>query len=226
MSEVKSLTLFGIHLPNLVPVFPELLPNHPGIYVVIEDDLTGTGNYNTVYIESTSNLKERIKQAVNDPNSWYKQKKSDQRIFYKEIDNEEEVNHTLQEAIYYLKPKYNKTHWSPSQDKKENQNITYYINNVSGSNVRINQNTIDNSINIVNTVPDVQSQLDLLKSEIEQLSINESEKQSALELASAVEDQFNSKKPNKTVIKTLIDALPPAANIASIGSFLLSCIGL
>ena len=105
--------------------------------------------------------------------------------------------------------------------QKAVQNITY---NISGPNVRINQNSVDNSTNIVNVNPDISAHIESLKSEIEKLNISKSEKQSALELTNAIEDQFKSGNPSKSVVKTLISALPYAANIASIGSLLLSYI--
>ncbi|MBD3322388.1 MAG: hypothetical protein GF350_14905 [Chitinivibrionales bacterium] len=47
----------------------------------------------------------------------------------------------------------------------------------------------------------------------------------ALEIAEAIEDQFESETRSKAVLKSLIKALLNAGSIASIGSFHLSCIG-
>ncbi|WP_323640094.1 hypothetical protein [Pectobacterium polonicum] len=102
------------------------------------------------------------------------------------------------------------------------QNITY---NINGSNSRVNNHSTDNSTNIVNSNSDVIDNISLLRSEIEKL-INDSEKkQEALEVIDAIEGQFSSEKPSKTVVKTLLASLPTASSVASIGSFLLSCLG-
>lgn len=99
------------------------------------------------------------------------------------------------------------------------QNITY---NISGTNNRINQNSMDNSINIANINPDVQEHINALRNEIKNLNLSEEEACASYEVIDAVESQFKSDNPSKTVVKTLISALPSAASIASIGSFIVS----
>ena len=101
------------------------------------------------------------------------------------------------------------------------QNITY---NISGTNNRINQNSTDNSINIANINPDVQDHINALRDEIKNLNLPEEEANASYEVIDAVESQFKSDKPSKTVVKTLLSALPSAASIASIGSFIASCL--
>ncbi len=101
------------------------------------------------------------------------------------------------------------------------QNITY---NISGVNNRINQNSTDNSINRAVIYSEVKSHIDALREEIRRQKIPEEEKVSANEIIDAVETQFEGGVPNKTVIKTLLSALPNAASIASIGSFIISCL--
>ena len=59
---------------------------------------------------------------------------------------------------------------------------------------------------------------------IEKLNIPDSDKQSAKEMVDAVEDQFGSGRPSRSVVTGLLKALPTAASIASIGSLILSCI--
>lgn len=102
------------------------------------------------------------------------------------------------------------------------QNITY---NLSGLNARVNTNSIDNSTNIVNINPDVSQHISLLRDEIKKLEENVEKQKEALELVDAIESQFASESPSKAVVSTLIQALPSAGSIASIGSFLLSCLG-
>lgn len=50
------------------------------------------------------------------------------------------------------------------------------------------------------------------------------EKKDALEVVDAIQGQFESSKPSKAVIKTLISSLPHVGSIASIGSFLISAV--
>lgn len=101
------------------------------------------------------------------------------------------------------------------------QNITY---NISGTNNRINQNSTDNSINIAHINPKIQERIDRLREEIRKLQLSRKEEMASYEIVDAIENQFQSDTPSKTVVKTLISALPNAANIASIGSFILACL--
>lgn len=100
--------------------------------------------------------------------------------------------------------------------------ITY---NINGSNARINNNSIDNSINILNINQDISEHLLALRQEIEKIVKTNEEKKDAFDVVDAIQGQFESGKPSKAVIKTLISSLPHAGNIASIGSFFLSIIG-
>ncbi|MGO2510133.1 MAG: hypothetical protein ACTH6Y_14375 [Vibrio hibernica] len=102
------------------------------------------------------------------------------------------------------------------------QSITY---NISGPNARVNNHSTDNSTNVVNMNSDVVEHISMLRSEIERLLTEAKEKQEALEVVDAIESQFISDKPSKAVVKTLLNSLPSAGSIASIGSFILSCFG-
>ena len=99
------------------------------------------------------------------------------------------------------------------------QSITY---NVSGINNRINQGSTDNSINIFNQNQDMQEHIDALRSEISRLDLSEGQKKDSIEVIDAIESQVMSSTPSKVVVKTLINSLPHAGSIASIGSFILS----
>lgn len=99
------------------------------------------------------------------------------------------------------------------------QNITY---NISGANNRVNHNSTDNSVNIVNNNPELQKQIEALRTEIKKLNMPEDEAATSYEVIDAIESQLTSEKPSKTVVKTLLASLPHAGNIASIGSFIVS----
>ncbi|WOA51382.1 hypothetical protein [Dickeya solani] len=109
----------------------------------------------------------------------------------------------------------------PESDKAV-QNVTY---NINGANSRVNNNSIDNSINIANFNSEVAEHIAMLRSEIEQKIKKPDEKKEALEILDAIEGQFSSDKPSKVIVKSLLTSLPTIGNIATIGSFLLSCFG-
>lgn len=106
--------------------------------------------------------------------------------------------------------------------EKAVENITY---NISGPNARVNNHSTDNSTNVVNINSDVSEHIAMLRTEIERLLSDSQEKQEAFEVVDAIEGQFTTEKPSKAVVKTLLASLPSAGSIASIGSFLLSCLG-
>ena len=59
----------------------------------------------------------------------------------------------------------------------------------------------------------------------DRLSLPEEEQLASYEVIDAVEAQVESGKPSKAVVKTLLNGLPNAGSIASIGSFLVSLLG-
>lgn len=99
------------------------------------------------------------------------------------------------------------------------QHITY---NVSGVNNRFNQNSIDNSVNIVNSNPEIKEHISALRDEIDRLSLSKEEQQASYEVIDVVEAQFEGGKPSKAVVQMLLNGLPNAGSIATISSFLLS----
>ena len=101
------------------------------------------------------------------------------------------------------------------------QQVTY---NVRGNNARINQNSVDKSINIVASNPQIAKKLEELRQEISELVQDENHRSDALSLVDSIADQFASNSPNKAVIDALVKALPAVGSVASIGSFLLSCL--
>ena len=105
--------------------------------------------------------------------------------------------------------------------ESEIKNITY---NFSGDNARVNNSSVDNSTNIINSGTEVSEHIELLRSEVNRLVKDAQEKADALDVVDAIEGQLTSEKPSKIVVKTLLSALPHAGSIASVGSFLLTAI--
>lgn len=99
------------------------------------------------------------------------------------------------------------------------QHITY---NISGINNRFNQNSIDNSVNIVNSNSEIEEHISALRDEINRLIFSKEERLASYEVIDAVEAQFEGRKPSKAVVQMLLNGLPNAGSIATISSFLIS----
>lgn len=99
------------------------------------------------------------------------------------------------------------------------QHVTY---NISGTNNRFNQDSIDNSVNIVNSNSEIQEHIVALRDEIDRLSLPKEEQLASYEIIDAVEAQFEAGKPSKAVVQMLLNGLPNAGSIATISSFFLS----
>ena len=102
--------------------------------------------------------------------------------------------------------------------KRAVQSITYVI---SGSNTRINQNSIDNSTNIVHLDARVTQHIEALRTALMEARLPSSEHDAAIELVDEVEIAFRSGSPKKSIVSALLKSLPQAANIASIVSAIL-----
>lgn len=106
--------------------------------------------------------------------------------------------------------------------EKAVQNITY---NFSGHNARVNNDSVDNSTNVVQADSTVTEHIKALRQEVNRVVESESEKKETLEIVDAIEGQFESESPSKAVLNSLCSALPQAGRIATIGSFLISALG-
>lgn len=95
------------------------------------------------------------------------------------------------------------------------QSITY---NLNGPNSRVNQNSVDSSVNTVTVNPDVFELIQAIRQEVERLPLEDARKTSAVEILDAVEHQVQAAKPSKVAVTALLAALPHAGSIASIVS--------
>lgn len=102
------------------------------------------------------------------------------------------------------------------------QHITY---NISGTNNRVNQNSTDNSVNMINMTSDMQDQVEALRQEIVRLKLDRDKAISANEIIDSIESQLQSDKPSISVVKALLAGLPHVGSIAAIGSFIVSLLG-
>ncbi len=102
--------------------------------------------------------------------------------------------------------------------KQRVESITY---NITGHNARINNHSVDQSTNTVNIGADPREYIDGLRQVIQSLT-DAQQKQDALEIVDAVEVQLALPKPSKTVVSTLLKALPHVASIATLASAIIS----
>lgn len=105
--------------------------------------------------------------------------------------------------------------------EKTIQSITY---NISGSNARVNNNSIDSSTNTVNFNSEFSEQISSLRKEITEFVQSAAEKKEALEVVDEIEKQLESQSPSKAVLNSLLRALPDVGSVASIVSLILSFI--
>jgi hypothetical protein len=102
------------------------------------------------------------------------------------------------------------------------QSITF---NIMGNNARFNQNSIDNSTNVVQIDARAIQYIEALRKEIDGSSLSASEKKEAVEVVDEVDSAFRSGNPKKSVVTALLKALPHVANVASIVSALAGLVG-
>lgn len=104
--------------------------------------------------------------------------------------------------------------------KSAAQSVTYHV---SGSNARINNHSVDNSINVVQDAnADVARLLAELRSAIDTSSIPPGERGDALEIIDGVEEQFAGANPKRSIVRAMLNALPDVATFATAVSTLIS----
>lgn len=108
---------------------------------------------------------------------------------------------------------------------KQNKELKIVSNtyNLNGPNSRVNNNSVDYSRNVVNEHTMIDEKISLLREEIKNLVSSLEQQNSALEIVDAIEKQVESDKPSNAVLSALVKQLPKVGNIASLGSFILSC---
>ncbi|MCC0191383.1 hypothetical protein [Pseudomonas aeruginosa] len=100
------------------------------------------------------------------------------------------------------------------------QSITY---NINGNNARVNHDSVDNSTNTVTIGGGLQEHVDSLRQIIATLQ-DVQERKDATDIVDAVEANLASQKPSKTVVSTLLAALPHVASISTIASSIISAL--
>jgi hypothetical protein len=100
----------------------------------------------------------------------------------------------------------------------EAQAAVQHIYNIAGNNTRINQNSVDNSTNTVNVNPDAMVYIKALRDAMAEAPLTSEGRQSAVEMIDAVENQFRSGSPSKSVVSALLSALPFVESVTSIAA--------
>lgn len=95
------------------------------------------------------------------------------------------------------------------------QNIIY---NFNGHNARVNNSSVDNSVNTVQIDNRAQTYINQLREVLKAAPLSDSEREDALDVADAIEAQFESGKPKKSVIGALLAGLPPIESVLSIAA--------
>lgn len=102
------------------------------------------------------------------------------------------------------------------------QHITY---NVSGNNARVNNNSTDNSINVVNIDSQVEQQINALREAVQSEGLSTEQMREALEIVDAVKEHIEAGKPKFSVVKAMLGALPAIGGIAKAATALLAFLG-
>ena len=94
------------------------------------------------------------------------------------------------------------------------QNLTV---NMTGHGARFNYQSTDHSTNVLTVNASVVNHLQRLRTEIQRAALNSCEKDAALEVVDAIEEQVASGKPKKSVVTALLASLPAVESFTNIG---------
>jgi hypothetical protein len=106
--------------------------------------------------------------------------------------------------------------------EKVSHNIVY---NFHGDNARVNNQSVDNSINTVYSNTEISTLVAGLRSQVEKLDIPEPEKLEALEVVDEIKTQLDLPAPKKTIVKRLIASLPKVESLTTIGASIMTMLG-
>lgn len=95
--------------------------------------------------------------------------------------------------------------------------IQHLTVNMNGHGARFNNQSVDNSTNTVSINTSVVNYFQDLRTEIQKAALTEDEKNAAMEVVEAIEDQVASGKPKKSIVTALLASLPAVESITSIG---------
>lgn len=98
--------------------------------------------------------------------------------------------------------------------------ISHITYNISGSNARVNNHSMDNSVNTVTLGSAVSNYIQALRDEVQKAPLTTDKKAEVAELINEVETQIASGNPKKGVLSALLASLPAIESITTIGKTL------
>ncbi|WP_032632982.1 hypothetical protein [Pseudomonas viridiflava] len=99
------------------------------------------------------------------------------------------------------------------------------VYNFHGDNARVNNQSVDNSVNTAYSNTEISNLVSGLRSEVEKMELPESEKLEALEVVDEIKTQIDSPTPKKNIVRRLIDSLPKVESLTTIGASIMTMLG-
>ncbi len=99
--------------------------------------------------------------------------------------------------------------------------INFHIN---GNNARVNNHSIDNSINYSKVTTTVTNHISALREEIMKAHLSDEERAAAIDVVDEVESQIESGKPKRAILGALLSSLPAIDSITSISNNLIQAL--
>ncbi|MBP1085347.1 MULTISPECIES: hypothetical protein [Pseudomonas] len=99
------------------------------------------------------------------------------------------------------------------------------IYNFHGDNARVNNQSVDNSTNTVNSNSEISDLVAALRAQVETLDLEGPERLEALEVVDEIKSQLDSPAPKKTIVKRLIASLPKVESLTTIGASIMTMLG-
>lgn len=90
------------------------------------------------------------------------------------------------------------------------------VSNITGNDARVNQNAHDNSTNLVQVNARAIQQIEVLRTELDQIDLPEEVKVDARDALDTIEEQFKTGNPKKSVVSALLKTLPCIESITAI----------
>ncbi|KWS07500.1 MULTISPECIES: hypothetical protein [Pseudomonas syringae group] len=99
------------------------------------------------------------------------------------------------------------------------------VYNFYGNNARVNNQSVDNSVNTVYSNTEISNLVAGLRSEVEKIELPDAEKLEALDVVDEIKTQIDSPAPKKNIVRRLIDSLPKVESLTTIGASIMTMLG-
>ena len=95
------------------------------------------------------------------------------------------------------------------------------VSNITGNDARVNQNSSDNSANLVQINTPAIQHIEALRTELDQINLSEDVKADARDALDTIEEQIKTGNPKKSVVSALLKTLPCIESITTIAGNIL-----